>query len=491
MSMGGEKNMRREKNMSPDARVPVIEKMGFAIGGQGTNFYVMIISSFLLVYYTNVVGIGAGVVATIMGITKILDGISDLIAGYILDRTHTKYGKCRSWLLRMIIPTAISMFLIMNVPAGISFNAKVVYIFVTYNLVNTVCLTMLSVAHASLNGSMSMNQKDRGLNGGFQMVFGIFGGIVLSSTVIQITSAVGSGDPYTQKGWTAMILIYTVIFVILTLFNFFCTTERVTMAQWKMEKEDSEALSDAGDESSKKHERVKVLEALKILIHDKYWVIFVITMICVLYMQTSNGMSNLYFAQYVLGDVFLFTPLANFTSIGALAAAIATLIMMEKMKKRNVCMGGLFLICIGSVLPAISHNMTLLYISSIMRGLGTGVAGCVLPGMLQDSISYAQWQSGKDVLGMGNAAYSFCNKLGASLGTIILGWLLEFGGFDGTKAVQSAGAISAINTLYIWVPFFTILIALISLYFYDLDKKYDKIAADLKARMGFGEQNNP
>lgn len=471
--------MKKAKNMSPDAQIPFLEKMGFALGGQGANFYTMIISSFLLVYYTNVLGISAGIVATVMGVSKILDGVSDLVAGYLLDRTHTKYGKCRPWLLRMILPTAICMILMFYVPAGFEGGLKAAYIFVTYNLVSTVCLTMMGVAHAALNGSMSMNQKDRGLNGGFMMLFGIVGGIILNSTVLQITSAVGGGDPYTQKGWLVMILIYTVVFAILSLFGFFCTTERVTLSQWERNEE---------SRSEEKDPKVKVLEALKILLHDKYWVIFVITMICVLYMQTSNGMSNVYFAQYVLGDVFIYTPLANFTSIGALVGAVVTLILMTKIKKRNICMMGLLLIGIGAIIPAISHGMILLYVSSAMKGVGTGVAACVLPGMLQDSISYAQWQSGKDVLGMGNAAYSFCNKLGASLGTIVLGWLLEMGGFDGTQTTQPASAITAINTLYIWIPAITMLLSAVCMYFYDLDNIFDKIAADLKERMGYQEK---
>jgi len=474
--------MKKTKNMSPDASVPFIEKMGFSIGGQGANFYIMILGSFLMVYYTNVIGISAGVVATVMGVSKILDGVSDLIAGYILDHTRTKYGKCRPWLLRMIIPTAICMLLLFYVPAGMEGVLKTAYIFVTYNLVNTVCLTMLSVAHAALNGSMSMNQKDRGLNGGFMMVFGIAGGLILNSTVLQITSAVGGGDPYTQKGWTAMLLIYTVVYVGLSLFGFFCTTERVTLAQWEKNEESG------SEEKGRKDSEIKVLEALKILLHDKYWVIFVLTMICVLYMQTSSGMSNIYFAQYVLGDVFIYTPLANFSSIGALAGSVLTLILMTKMKKRNVCMTGLILGIIGSILPAISHNMLLLYISSSTKGVGMGVAACVLPGMLQDSISYAQWQSGRDVLGMGNAAYSFCNKLGASLGTILFGWLLEAGGFDGTLAVQPAGAVAVINVLYIWIPVVGTALSIVCMYFYDLDNIFDKVAADLKERMGCQEK---
>ena len=92
--------MRNAKNLNPDAAVPAIEIAGFAVGGAAGNFMSTLLGSFLLVYYTNVVGIGAAAVATVMGISKIFDGFSDLVAGYIIDRTHSKWGKCRPWQIR-------------------------------------------------------------------------------------------------------------------------------------------------------------------------------------------------------------------------------------------------------------------------------------------------------------------------------------------------------------------------------------------------------
>lgn len=148
-----------------------------------------------------------------------------------------------------------------------------------------------------------------------------------------------------------------------------------------------------------------------------------------------------------------------------------------------MCISGFVLIIIGAIIPVFTHNMVILCISRGLAGLGTGAAGCVLPGMLQDSITYAQWQSKKNVLGMGNAAYSFCNKIGASLGTILMRFLLDAGGFDGTLSAQPEGAITAINVLYIWIPVIMTGIAIISMTFYDLDKKYNQIADDFKNEM--------
>lgn len=467
--------MKKIKNMEPDAKISWGEKIGYALGGQGANLYLMMISSFLLVYYTNVVGIDAGLVATLMGVSKLLDGVSDIIAGRILDHTKTKYGKFRPWLLRMMIPTATCMILMFNVPAGVSIIGKAVYVFVTYNLANTICLTMMYVSNSSLSGAMTMNQADRGLNGGLYMLLGIAGGIVLNSTVLQISSAVSGGDSYSSKGWSVMIIIYTVVFIILTILQFASTNERVTLANWN-------GIDVGTEETGKSDDGIGIIEALKILIHDKYWVIFIVDMICVVFIQTSLNMNSIYYAQYVLGDVLLYTPLSNCLSICALLGAVISLPLLTKVKKRNLCLSGAVFLLIGAVIPVLGNDMIILYIASALRGLGTGISAGVLPGMLQDSITYAQWQSGKDVLGMGNAAYSFTNKIGASLGTIILGWMLSVGKFDGTLAVQPESAVSVIKVLYIWIPFAMSILCAICMSLYDLDGKYGQIAEELKSR---------
>ena len=101
-------------------------------------------------------------------------------------------------------------------------------------------------------------------------------------------------------------------------------------------------------------------------------------------------------------------------------------------------------------------------------------------GCLQDAITYGEWYNGFGTAGMGNAASSFCMKVGSGIGTAALGWILAAGGFDGVKEVQSAGALAAINVSFAWVPVVTSIICVICMVFFDLDKKYAKAAADLE-----------
>ncbi|MCD7885141.1 MAG: glycoside-pentoside-hexuronide (GPH):cation symporter [Lachnospiraceae bacterium] len=476
------------KNMEPDAKISWGEKLGYSIGGQGQNFFVMMISAFLLVYYTNVAGMDSGIVATIIGVSKLLDGVSDIIAGRILDATKSKYGRFRTWMMRMIIPTAIAMYLLFNVPAGWNQTAQIIYVFITYNFANTVCLTMMNVANSALSGAMTLDQSDRGTNGALYILFGIVGGIILNSTVLQISAKISGGDTYSQTGWRVMILIYIVVFAVLTFIQFVTTRERVTLAA--RNGYDSAEMEAQQKTAQKKEDDIGVIEELKILIHDKYWVIFVAAMFCMALAGACTNMLTIYFAQYILDDVLLYTPLNNCLSLCALAGIVLVMPLQSKMKKRTICITGAAMLLVGCILPAISTDMTFMYVASALKGVGTGVASGVLPGMLQDSISYAQWQSGKDVLGIGNAAYSFTNKIGSSFGTIALGWLLSQGGFDGSLAVQPASAISVIRGMYIWAPIVVLVLYIVFMMFYDLDDKYAQISEDIKSNAKKGTDGN-
>ena len=124
------------------------ERFSYGCGDLGCNIIYSAMSAFLLFYYTDYVHISAGIVGTIMLVSRIFDGVTDLIMGVIVDRTKSKMGKCRPWILRMAIPFAIAGILLFSVPAGLGQTAKIAYIFITYNLVSSVIYTAINVPYA-------------------------------------------------------------------------------------------------------------------------------------------------------------------------------------------------------------------------------------------------------------------------------------------------------------------------------------------------------
>lgn len=152
---------------------------------------------------------------------------------------------------------------------------------------------------------------------------------------------------------------------------------------------------------------------------------------------------------------------------------------MKKVSKRNVFMVGMAIAVVGFVMAGVTTNYGVICASSIVKGIGFGCGAATMFGCLQDAITYGEWYNGYGSAGMGNAASSFCMKIGSGIGTAALGWILSAGGFDAEASVQSAASLGAITTAFVWVPVMTTVICVVCLFFFDLDKKYDQAVADL------------
>ena len=169
----GERDMfsLASKHNDPNASLAWSERIGYGTGGFAFNMINGIIGSFLTIYFTSTVGLNAGIIATIFAISKVFDGISDVIVGRMVDRTKSKLGKGRSWLLRMCIPFGITTMLLFFVPQNFPEMAQYVYIFLMYNIVNAVCLTGMLVPYYSMISLMTANPYERGFLGNIQQIF--------------------------------------------------------------------------------------------------------------------------------------------------------------------------------------------------------------------------------------------------------------------------------------------------------------------------------
>lgn len=175
-----------QKIKDPNAKLSFLERLAYGLGDYSGNLIYSSISSFLLVYYVSVLGVDAAVAASIMAVSKIFDGVSDLIMGRIVDKTHSKWGKARPWILRMCIPLAVCTVLMFSVPSALAGQAQVAYMFLTYNLVSTVFYTGLNVPYATLQGLMTTNQYERGLLGNFRMLLATAGTMTVNTFVMKL-----------------------------------------------------------------------------------------------------------------------------------------------------------------------------------------------------------------------------------------------------------------------------------------------------------------
>lgn len=457
-------------NMDPNAKLSFLERFAYGIGDYAGNLVYSAISAFLLVYYTNVVGASAASAASIIAVSKILDGISDLIMGYIVDHTHSKYGKARPWIARLCIPLAVCTVLMFSVPSGFAGKIQIAYMFLTYNLVSTIFYTGINVPYATMNSLMTVNRYERGLLGNFRMLLATAGTMTINTVVLKMTGFFGGGDAYTQKGWTMTFVVLMIVFVVLNMFMFFTCKERVTE-----------------ESAAEKKDDVPFVKGIAGLMKNKYWVLMVIALFAMYFMMSCFFGSALYFTKYNMGNENQYAMVSNLLSAAQIITMFVTPLLMKKISKRNVFMIGMAIATAGFLLAGISTSYGIICLSSVIKGIGFGCGAATMFGCLQEAITYGEWYNGYGTAGMGNAASSFCMKIGSGIGTAALGWILDGGGFNADLEVQTSGALNSISVAFVWVPIITSVICIVCMIFFNLDKYYDKVLADLAQGKHRGE----
>ena len=459
------------EKLDPRGKLTLKERAGYSLGGYGMNITFSLVSAFLLVYYVSVAGADALAAANVIAISKIFDGFSDLIMGWIVDHTHSRFGKARPWIIRLCLPLAVGTVLMFGAPQSLSGNALIVWMFVTYNIVNTILYTGMSVSYNAMNGFMTLVQYERGLLGNLQFIMSTAATMTLNTVLLRMTRYFGNGEQYTYGGWRTAIIILMISAVICNVICFLFCRERVTESG---EVEETEKK----DEKPAKESNASTLAILKGLFTNRYWLIMVIFMFMLNIMMSTFFGSGVYFAQYYLNNTDLYTPIANALSMAQIGIMFVTPLIMKVLPKRNLCVLGLFVTVVGFVGTALVTGSTALLVAfSVIKGVGFGMCAAPMYGMLQDSITYGEWKDGISAFGMGNAAASFGQKIGSGLGASILGWILAAGNFNADPT--SVSALTSISFAFIWVPALCTVVSAVAMFFYNLDKKYDQISTDL------------
>ncbi|MDO5294570.1 MAG: MFS transporter [bacterium] len=442
----------------------VVERFAYGCGDFGCNIIYTAMSAFLLFYYTDYAGVSAAAVGTIMLVSRVFDGVSDVIMGVIVDRTKSKYGKARPWLLRMCIPFAVSGILLFSVPTSWGTAAKLVYVFITYNLVSTVIYTAINVPYSSLNALMTQDPYERSVLSIFRNLLATAGTLIINTYTLRLVAFFGDN----ASAWTKAFAVLGVLAVVAFLINFFATEERVKPVI---------------DEKTGEMEKVPFVAGVKALFQNKYWILMTV-LLCLFFMMYSvNGGATVYFAKEILGDANLVTPINSTMNIAQIASMFIIAGFVKRLGKRNVFSIGLVFNIIGMLMLAFcGGNMVLIYGSSIIRGLGGACGGATMWAMVSDTIDYGEWKTGYRTEGLVNSACSFGYKIGNGLGSAMLGWILSIGGYVGSATTQSASALASVNICFVWIPVVVYAIGLVLMRFYKLDKEFDGIIEDLKVR---------
>lgn len=440
----------------------IVERFAYGCGDFGCNIIYTAMSMFLLFYYSDYAGVNIAAVGTIMLISRVFDGISDIIMGYIVDRTKSKYGKARPWILRLCIPFAISGILLFSVPTSWGSVAKLVYIFITYNLVSTIIYTAINVPYSALNALMTQDPYERSVLSIYRNLLATAGTLIINTFTLPLVEFFGNNT----TAWTKTFAILGIIAVVAFLINFYGTKERVTAVV---------------DSESGKVKDVSFKDGIKALFHNKYWIMMTVFLAILFMMMSVSGGATVYYAKEILGNSNLVGMISSVMNVAQIVTMFLVAPFIKKLGKRNVLSIGLVFSVIGTLVLAFSNGIiAVVIISSIIRGLANACIGATMWAMVSDTIDYGEWKTGYRTEGLINSACSFGFKIGSGLGSAMLGWILAWGGYTGDAVAQSASAVFSIELCFIWIPIIAYVVSLIIMKFYNLDKEFDGIIKDLK-----------
>ncbi|WP_294962832.1 MFS transporter [uncultured Flavobacterium sp.] len=455
-------------------KITLKEKIGYGLGDAASSMFWKIFSMYLLFFYTDVFGLAPAVVGTMFLITRIWDSCFDPIVGILADRTKSKWGKFRPYLLWVAIPFAVIGVLTFYTP-DFDEKGKIIYAYVTYSLMMMI-YSLINVPYASLLGVMSSDRKERNTLSSYRMVFA-FGGSLLALWLIEPLVNYFGGNLNSKTGWLATISVFGFITTIFFWACFFFTKERI------------KPIAD---------EQNNLKEDLKDLWKNRpWWILLGAGIGALVFNSIRDGAAVYYFKYYVSSSVnfdfslfgtdFHMTPTSIYLVLGQAANIIGVIIatpIANKIGKKKTFFGAMALAAILSLIFYLFGKEDVALIMSL-QVLISICAGCIFPliwSMYADSADYSEWKQGRRATGLVFSASSMSQKFGWTIGGAGAGWLLGYFGFQ-ANVEQTATAQNGIQLMLSILPALAAAISVAFITFYPLsEEKLQIIEQDLNEK---------
>jgi len=441
------------KTTSETAPLSLKEKIGYGVGDMASNFYLMFFGLYLLYYYTDVYGLAPAAVGTMLLVSKIIDAVSDPGMGLIADRTNTRWGKYRPYLLFGAIPYGLLGFAIFFGPE-LSDTGKLLYAYATYIGV-MLAFTVMNVPYSALLAVISPVAAERTKATTYRFVCAGLGGLLISAFATPLTRWLGGGDDV--LGFRLTMALFAVFSIGLFWFTFATTRERI-----EPEKHTASIKDDFG-----------------VLFQNPSWVALAIACILLVTGQITRFSSIIYYVKYYMGDdgsiVFLiFDRTALFTSfglIGLVFGAMLTPKLSARMDKHHLVLWvnvlHLALLMLSYFIPPEFFWLT---ICVHLVGIGTfGVTITLLFAMFTDCAEYGEWKTGKRTSGLTVSASMFALKFGSAMGGALPGFVMAASGFVANE-VQTETAMQGIRLMTNIIPGVTFGLGGLLMIFYRIDR---------------------
>ncbi len=441
------------------------EKFSFGCGDVGCTVIWNVVAMFMTIYYTDDVKIGAAAVAAIMLSVRIFDGLSDLVMGYFLDRTNSKLGKARPWILWSAPFMAIFLILCFSVPDFLGEYGKIIYAFITYFFLTVVIYTACNLAYCSLTSFLTDDLNDRASMNSYRFVMTAAGSLIL-----------GYVTPVAAKslGWLGICVVYGLVALALLLLCFFVCKERIKPQPRRPE------------------DKVSAKESLTVLSKNTFFYFLVAFFMIDFANAGITGSSGMYLARYIIQDDSFFGHLNLAGTLPQAIACFAFPWIMQLLKGKWNC------IIVGYILYVIGYGMCTFLVTPDMRigtydyyvmlvglgikGVGWGIHLVALFAMIADVAEYGEWKAGRRLEGATYSVSSFGFKIGLGIGGAVVGWVLSSVDYDATLAVQPLETLNAILNINFLIPLILSVIGLVLSLLNNLDKVYPQVMKELTVR---------
>ena len=439
-------------------------KIGYGAGDIAGNCVYALLTAFMMIYLTDTIGLNMGIISTLIAASKVFDGVTDFFFGRMIDKTHTKMGKARPWMLWPYIGCAITLVACFSIPTSWGQTAQYIFFFLSYTLLNAVFFTANNIAYASLTALITKNTSERVQIGSFRFIFAFATKIVIEAVTVFAVTWLGGG----VAGWRAIAIIYAVIGLITNTLSVFSVKE-LPEADEEMETERKEEHS------------LTFLQSFKILLKNKYYVIICCSYILTQLYASVIGMGT-YYAKYILGNEKIFSTLSlsiNITMVVALTLLPFVIRKLGGMYKLNIW-GYLLAVVgrLGVMMAGYMGNLPLMLAFTALSTVGIAPLQGDLNALIACCSEYTTLTTGHRLEGMMYSCSSLGIKLGGALGTAICGWLLEAAGYVKNAAVQTASTVGMLHFLYLWMPVILCAAVAFLLVFLRVERANEKILAE-------------
>ena len=462
--------------MDNTIKIKFKEKLGYGFGDAASSMFWKLFGSYLMIFYTDVFGLEAAMVGTMFLITRVWDSFFDPIVGVVADRTDTRWGKFRPYILYLAVPFALIGVLTFFTP-DLSNTGKLIYAYVTYSLMMMV-YSAINVPYASLLGVISPNTKDRNVLSTYRMTFayiGSFVALLLFMPLVKIFSNHGNEISAQQHGWVMAVIVIAVLCAILFFLCSAFTKERVKPI---------------------KEKQAPLKEDISDLFRNKpWWILLGAGVAALIFNSIRDGAAVYYFKYYIQEDTLSSIDILNipfvlsgiYLAVGQAANIIGVILsapVSNKIGKRSTYMGAMVIATVLSILFywVDRDNLPLIFVLQVLISICAGSIFPLLWSMYADCADYSELRTGNRATGLIFSSSSMSQKLGWALGTAITGWLLGYFGFKANE-VQSAETLQGIKMFLSFLPAIGTALSVIFIYFYPLNEnKMKEITLELNTK---------